>query len=119
MVDSNVGHSFIFGGSNTLSKSDYSDMYTLSLPGFRWTRVSGLDNEARAEHTCAVVGKRQLLSWGGNNDNRKEGRWEAKDTFPQGIGIFDMTELKWKGEYDPLAEEYESHSSIKSWYDNG
>lgn len=43
----------------------------------------------------------------------------AADVFPKGIGIFDLTELKWKDEYDAGAAEYDSPQAIKSWYEQG
>ncbi|KAH7304264.1 hypothetical protein B0I35DRAFT_445416 [Stachybotrys elegans] len=47
---------------NLLPRTQYSGMYVLSLPGFRWPGTKGLSSVARAEHACAVVGRRQILS---------------------------------------------------------
>ena len=42
------------------------------------------------------------------------------DPFAQGLGIFDMTALQWKSEYDANAEEYKTAAIIKDWYrENG
>ncbi|KFA73897.1 hypothetical protein S40288_10543 [Stachybotrys chartarum IBT 40288] len=74
---------FVFGGSNSNERTEYSDLYVLSLPGFRWTRVSGLNTSARAEHVCAVVGKRQFISWGGLNATYEASIYDSPDSFPQ------------------------------------
>ncbi|KFA47531.1 hypothetical protein S40293_02131 [Stachybotrys chartarum IBT 40293] len=108
---------FVFGGSNSNERTEYSDLYVLSLPGFRWTRVSGLNTSARAEHVCAVVGKRQFISWGGLNATYETSIYDSPDSFPQGIGIFDMTALEWRDEYNPSTEPYRLHLSIQAWYD--
>lgn len=96
-------------------------MYALSLPGFQWTKVPDNDATERRDHVCDVVGKRQMLSWGGLNSSRNghEGHWLPKDPFPNGIGIFDLSELEWKDSYDADAAEYQTHESIMSWYSDG
>jgi hypothetical protein len=110
----------VFGGSNWDLNTDYSDLYVLSLPGFKWTRITGIKSAPRAEHVCTVIGKRQLFSWGGvDRNNKKHDGWSEKDPFPRGIGIFDMTAMEWKDEYDASAEEYEPNERIRSWYTDG
>ena len=42
--------------------------------------------------------------------------WEDEDPFPQGLGIFDMTALKWKGSYDDKAAEYHSPEPVQVFY---
>lgn len=95
-------------------------MYALSLPGFRWTRLAPEKSPpARRDHMCETVGKRQMLSWGGLDAGDGTSMWENGDAFPQSIGIFDMATLQWTDRYDADAEEYETHESIRSWYDDG
>lgn len=109
----------MYGGEIRGDGSSYGDMYALSLPGFRWTRLAP-DRRApeRRDHACETVGRRQMLSWGGINTG--DGRmWGTKDSFPHGIGIFDMTALQWRDSYDADADAYEPHESIRRWYDEG
>lgn len=69
-------------------------------------------------HGCALVGKRQMLSIGGNNWGKDEG-WKDKDPWTQGIGILDLPSLTWSSEYDAEAEDYESPKVVKDWYQSG
>lgn len=119
---------FIYGGRSESSGTEYSDVYVLSLPGFRWTTVSGSQSvdRQRSNHACAVIGDRHLMSWGGirraSNTRANENDrpwWEIADAFPQGIGLFDMTTLEWTTRYDPDAGEYRRHETIGEWYQEG
>ena len=40
----------------------------------------------------------------------------SNDTFLQGLGIFDLTEMQWKDKYDADAPPYESPDVVKAWY---
>jgi hypothetical protein len=62
-----------------------------------------------------------MLSWGGLNYNPSSGSdaWWDTDPYPQGIGIFDMTDMEWKTSYDASADAYEPHASVRSFYENG
>ncbi|KAK0672426.1 hypothetical protein QBC41DRAFT_353446 [Cercophora samala] len=108
------GHEvFIFGGENKRDTLVYEDAYVLSLPGFVWTKLPTPPGGERMYHTCVAVGNRQVLSVGGR-ETEDEG--QKPDKIPQGLLLFDMTELKWKLEYDANAAVYKSASSIKDWY---
>lgn len=41
------------------------------------------------------------------------------DPWDLGLGIFDMTELRWTDSYEPKAATYESPDMVKRWYDQG
>ncbi|KAK4039558.1 hypothetical protein C8A01DRAFT_36432 [Parachaetomium inaequale] len=103
------------GGYNHRDKYYYGDSYILSLPGFVWTRVPDSPAGNRAYHHCVSVGKRQVLSIGGT----KGPGWDDADLAPQGLTLFDMTDLKWKDSYDADAAAYERAPDIKTWYTNG
>lgn len=45
--------------------------------------------------------------------------WLEPDPFPQGVGIFDMATLQWTDGYDAGAAAYETHESIRKFYDDG
>ena len=115
-LDSLTSPSLLAGGHNHRDRYIYADAYILSLPGFVWTQVPDLTTaaDARSDHTCVAVGKRQILSIGGTNT-----AWSQPDPAPQGLVLFDMTEMRWKGSYDANAEAYERSTAIKNWYNNG
>lgn len=104
-------NSFVFGGTNTVNT--YDDVFVLSLPGFVWTQVIYDAKNSRRFHTCAVVGRRQMLSVGGWDGQTG---WSGVDPWPQGLGLFDMTEWVWKTDYDANAKDYEASSVIQDWY---
>ncbi|OHE93099.1 kelch repeat protein [Colletotrichum orchidophilum] len=104
---------FVFGGTNTESGSTYDDVFVLSLPGFFWTQVPYESKNPRRSHCCAVVGRRQMLSVGGVDG--KTG-YSSADPWPQGLGLFDMTDWTWKTDYDAGAKEYESAKTVNEWY---
>ena len=97
----------------------FHDLHVLTLPGFEWMQIDTSDGGLRSGHTCVTTGNRQMISVGGINTSKKtlKEQWEDEDPFPQGLGVFDMTELKWKDAYDPDAEPYEMPQRIKDWYD--
>ncbi|KAK0723587.1 hypothetical protein B0T26DRAFT_643998 [Lasiosphaeria miniovina] len=110
---------FIFGGQTADKNLALDDVYVLSLPGFVWTKAAATSpGQPRSQHTCVVVGKRQLLVVGGANYNIPSGRWQDPDPFPQGLGLFDMTDLTWskEGQYKADAEPYQSPNAVKDWY---
>lgn len=102
----------MFGGKD--DHEFFDDVSILSLPGFVWKSANARakDWTGRAFMSCVRAGNRQMIVVGGDS-----GR--AKDTFPKGLGVFDMTDLTWKDSYDAGAAEYDSPQVIKSWYDEG
>ena len=57
-----------------------------------------------------------MISTGGVIANEK---FNDMDPWPHSIGIFDLTDLVWKSEYDADADEYQTPDVIKQWYDDG
>lgn len=45
--------------------------------------------------------------------------WDEEDDWANGIGVFDLTDLKWKDEYDPDAAVYMTPESVQKWYLDG
>ncbi|KAF5592367.1 kelch repeat [Fusarium pseudocircinatum] len=110
---------YIYGGWNTWNDKTkaYGDVWVLSLPAFKWFKAE-VDGPKRGMHGCALVGKRQMLSIGGNNWGKDEG-WKDKDPWTQGIGILDLPSLTWSSEYDAEAEDYKPPKVVEDWYQNG
>uniref|UniRef100_A0A8H7TNL8 Kelch repeat protein n=1 Tax=Bionectria ochroleuca TaxID=29856 RepID=A0A8H7TNL8_BIOOC len=109
---------FVFGGYNVDQEETYKDIHILSLPGFVWTRASEEARSGRMQGTCVLAGKRQLLSIGGTEAIRDPDAWGAADPEPQGLSVFDLSEVLWKEKYDANAAEYTTPNSIKAWYNN-
>ncbi|KAF5254883.1 hypothetical protein FANTH_379 [Fusarium anthophilum] len=107
---------YIYGCWNTWNDKTkaFGDVWVLSLPAFKWFKAE-VDGPKRGMHGCALVGKRQMLSIGGNNWGKNEG-WKDKDPWTQGIGILDLPSLTWSSEYDAEAADYESPKVVKDWY---
>ncbi|KAH9234132.1 hypothetical protein K456DRAFT_1723772 [Colletotrichum gloeosporioides 23] len=104
---------FMFGGND--DNQAFDDVWILSLPGFFWMEAKYNGNSPRAQMSCVVAGQRQMIVVGGVS---RKGLYE-NDTFPQGLGIFDLTELEWKDNFNPAAAAYDSPPSVKSWYYDG
>ncbi|KAL2206344.1 hypothetical protein CC79DRAFT_1369765 [Sarocladium strictum] len=114
---------FMFAGGN-LNGLEFSDVYVLSLPGFHWEPAHrGLGPfYQRVGQACAVVGQRQLLSFGGvrtTQGGSPEEYWLEPDPWTQGIGIFDMSSWSWKDRFDADADSYIQHKTLREWYDRG
>ncbi|KAK3985742.1 kelch repeat-containing protein [Cladorrhinum sp. PSN332] len=107
---------FLFGGDNAAGKVRYDDAYVLSLPAFHWIKLPSSNKGLRAYHACVRVGKRQVLSIGGNFE---DGNWGEPDPANRGLLLFDMTALEWKNDYDANAAPYERADAIKTLYENG
>ncbi|KAI0444074.1 hypothetical protein F4803DRAFT_573692 [Xylaria telfairii] len=112
---------YLYGGVSYQLRDTSPEVYVLSLPGFVFFE-GPIDAPPRSDHQCAVVGrgKRQMLSMGGvDGENRTFTAPTTADPWPYGIGILDMTELKWTDSYDPDAPAYDSPAIVKEWYDDG
>ncbi|KAL5890446.1 hypothetical protein ACKVWC_005654 [Pyricularia oryzae] len=115
---------FVYGGGSTLGLDEeqpYSDLHVLTVPGFRWFRVDlGTADDSihkRQDLSCtAVPGTRLMISVGGWENSRDSKTWSRPDPWTKGIGVFDMTALRWVDRYDPAAGEYESPKMVRDWY---
>ncbi|KAG7143361.1 Kelch repeat-containing protein like [Verticillium longisporum] len=110
----------VHGGRNQANKAAFDDVYILSLPGFVWTKAEYEAKGSRTAHACVVACNRQMISIGGVDDTKgSPAIWEDIDPRPQGLGIFDMTQLKWTDAFDADAGAYESPAEVQAWYDEG
>lgn len=111
--------SFMYGGVDTGTGRTSDEVYVLSLPGFVFFKAQGRST-VRTDHACAVVGRRQLVSVGGTDGQLGfPGSLLDPDPWTNGIGVFDMTEMRWKTGYDADAGGYESPAVVKAWYAGG
>ncbi|KAM0288762.1 hypothetical protein ACHAO9_006826 [Fusarium lateritium] len=98
------------------------DFCSVGVPGKNgtyeiWFKAAS-EGPARAMHGCAVVGNRQMISIGGN-DNTKMNGWRDKDPWEQGIGILDLPSMTWAEQYNAAATDYDSPLIVKDWYKRG
>jgi hypothetical protein len=67
-----------------------------------------------------MVGNRQLLTIGGTDPAEQERialvAENATDTFSQGLGIFDITDMVWSNHYNASAAPYESPKIVAEHY---
>lgn len=113
---------FLYGGlmaDNTVS----DEVFVLSLPGFIFSKA---DNPGaatpRADHSCIAVGsgKRQMLSIGGTDASKGyPAEFADPDPWAQGLGILDMTALRWTDGYSNDAGAYDTPEVVKQFYRDG
>ena len=128
-----ITYSFVYGGHNDSyinghdipeqslqsQQIGFNHTYVLSLPGFNWFKVNDTSAKPRTGHTCELAGNRQMISIGGlDPTSNPTVNFSDADTNPQGLGVFDMVQLKWTNEYDANAAPYTSADPIKAWYSN-
>ncbi|KAK5165294.1 uncharacterized protein LTR77_009392 [Saxophila tyrrhenica] len=107
---------FVYGGisddvAGSLSLGSGA-VYVLSLPSFHWTRQDDTPQNTRRLHTCNLAGNRQMIVVGGEiitaNSN------VTKDPWPVGVGVFDLSDMKWRDSYDPSASEYVTPQAVRT-----
>jgi hypothetical protein len=79
---------FLFGGSNGwqfntdgTNNDDFKYVYILTLPSFRWIKVTGAPSEPRGSHHCQIIGGRQMLVVGGYDPTASGGLGANRDTL--------------------------------------
>ena len=120
------GQIFLYGGGATatdtggktdlLSNTDLAQVWVLSLPSFTWYQSTYTPQKSRYSHTCQVPGnppRRHMLVIGGGVPNL-DNNVESVDDFPQGFGVFDLTEMQWKKSYNSSAETYITPQIVKA-----
>jgi hypothetical protein len=110
---------FLYGGVDTQAGLSSDEVYVLSLPGFVFFKAPG-SSTARADHGCALVGRRQLLSVGGTDGFLGfPNSLLDPDPWRNGLGVFDMSRMVWSDRYAADAAPYESPSVVTEWYSQG
>ena len=96
--DSSSHHIYMYGGGGTYLGDSFDEVWVLSLPMFRWTKV--YDGPLGVfGNTCHLTGKRYMLSVGGYREEAVCGTL---------LWIFDASELKWVDDYSPNEAYYVS-----------
>lgn len=129
LVVANIIVRFVYGGrsgnvdattaSEVAGEDALDEVFVLSLPAFEWFQADYQALNPRFSHTCHIVGNRQLLSIGGINPAiTSDSQFNTSDTFKQGLGIFDLTNMVWSDKYDVNAEPYQLPEVVNEWYSN-
>ena len=112
-----ISHSFVYGGwTGSFSATDNTDsqnVYILTLPAFRWIRVSG-STAPRAGSSCQVVNS-QMISVGGW-DPTGTSSYSNIDPWMYGIGVFDLMSLSWGNGFNSSARQYVRSDLVNAFY---
>lgn len=98
---------------------DLDKVWVLSLPSLTWYQSTYTPSDARFLHTCHVPGNRRQMVAIGGIIPELEIPLQPPDPWPQGLGIFDLTEMQWKDSYDAKAERYETPKVVKDGIESG
>lgn len=110
----------MYGGDTKSPIKGPDALYILSIPSFQWFQTEYQPTIPRELHTCHTTNTNQLIIIGsedpGTPGTNQSNRTGVGDPWAQGIGIFDMTNLKDKDSYEAKAKPYEPPELIKSFY---
>ncbi|KAL8836933.1 MAG: hypothetical protein Q9170_002733 [Blastenia crenularia] len=110
----------IYGGWSLAEGSDTEDVYVLTVPSFRYIKMTTNDVEAvdeltgRDASTCATWNDGQMIVLGGRvrKGNKLVGDGACDPSFPP-IRVLDVSEYKWQSEFDP-SRNYSVHTNISA-----
>ncbi|PGH04545.1 hypothetical protein AJ79_07071 [Helicocarpus griseus UAMH5409] len=119
--DSGTYEIYILGGirNEDLAEDDYLNLgqiHVLTLPTFKWTTIPSSNAPPRESHNCQIIGGRQMLVTGGSIVTRRRLDAVQKDPWANGLGLFDLTDLKWKNRYDSEGAPYQRSQFVKGYY---
>lgn len=126
--DNNTYEIFLYGGNAADIEATIAQgaVYVLSLPAFNWQKQDVTPGFGRHLHSCNVIGNRQMVSIGGMVTNSTASSTDGQDIgtpdqslpdpWQQGLGIFDLTAMEWKEEYDSDAAPYMTPDAVKAYY---
>ena len=120
---------FLFGGSPGITVSQagsqqqqhtqtMDEVYVLSFPSFNWQKADYSPTWPRIGHSCAQIGHGQMAVIGGVNpalDSEAE-QYSTPDPWPNGVGVFDLSNMQWTNQYDKTAPNYTKPAAVQSWY---
>ena len=112
------------GWNNTLGDYalSFDAAYVLSLPSFNWFKADYEATSPRHGLTCEHIGGGQVLTVGGldtsQNDasNQYRGVFHTEDTFPQGLGVFDLSSLSFADAFEANRTTYDYADVLSTYY---
>jgi hypothetical protein len=101
-----------------LRNRELDQVFVLSLPGFVWMKSNYTAANPRISHACNIAGNRQMIVSGGLNpaSANKSELYSSRDIWTKGIGVFDITTMQWKDNYDANAKPCTTPNAVRSWY---
>ncbi|KAF2689565.1 hypothetical protein K458DRAFT_330070 [Lentithecium fluviatile CBS 122367] len=101
-------HIYMFAGRNQTNAFD--EVWVLSLPQFRWTKVFN-GTHPNYGGVCQMVGTKQMLVLGGNNVEEPRPQCDKKYK----IFLFELTNLKWTPTYVKDSSPYRVPKAVFEW----
>jgi len=100
---------YMHGGTN--GAESFDDVAILSLPSFTW--IAAYDGATtRWGATCHRAGPRQMISIGGGGSSADI--TTGCDPSPNGLSVFDLSDLTWGSVYDAGAASYQVPAALVS-----
>lgn len=87
--DNSSHHIYLYSGFDPINNKAYDDVAILSVPSFTWTTLFDNGGAPRIGHNCHRVGKRQMVTVGGNVTSLACD-WELK-----GVAFLELSTAKW------------------------
>ncbi|KAK7179770.1 hypothetical protein DPSP01_003245 [Paraphaeosphaeria sporulosa] len=87
--DNSSHHIYLYSGFDPINNKAYDDVAVLSIPSFTWTTLFDNGGAPRIGHNCHRVGKRQMVTVGGNVTTLPCD-WELK-----GVAFLELSTVKW------------------------
>ncbi|KAF2449629.1 hypothetical protein P171DRAFT_427807 [Karstenula rhodostoma CBS 690.94] len=87
--DNSSHHIYLYSGFDPINNKAYDDVAVLSIPSFTWTTLFDNGGAPRMGHNCHRVGKRQMVTVGGNVTTLRFD-WELK-----GVAFLELSTAKW------------------------
>lgn len=96
---------------------DQGSVFSLTLPGFHWQKHSPDPPFGRNRHSCSVAGNRQMIVIGGATTTTESTTdYVPVEPWPHAIGVYDLSALEWKTDFDAEAAPYVTPDVIKEYY---
>lgn len=112
------------GWNNTLGEyaTSFDAAYVLSLPSFNWFKADYEAASPRHGLTCEHIGGGQVLTIGGldtsqhDASNQYRGVFHTEDTFPQGLGVFDLSSMSFADSFEANRTTYDYADALSTYY---
>ena len=99
----------IYGGWNPAAGIDYNDVWTLTVPSFRWIKIDTVNDfeyssgVGRAHHRCVIHNNSQMIVVGGSTRNGTDTQIDetmCRTQYPP-LRLLDTSTYTWKKSFDP------------------
>ena len=102
-------------------------VFVLTLPGFHWQKANPTSDFVRTSHSCNIKNGQMIVVGGTvqtvadantvNAESEAQGTYlSSVDPWPQGLGVFDLSDMAWAGSYNASAGPYITPAIVKDYY---